>query len=205
MKATTYNLLIVSILVTIFGITDSFLLTTLYWKHQAITHHAARYEANSWGSVSFHWNDDSAQAPFTTFVSYKGACDHDRNALVAYVPANELEETAKAEMLKSLTETIEEGVSSSYTQKDTFETLGKGVRQHKENGMIYIYGYVQSKEQIEPATNPKKPVNSKPLTLAKKGIEKACNFKRNRFVQFIIDPIHIGGIKVKGEIIELHP
>lgn len=138
-------------------------------------------------------------------IDYKAACDHDRKALIAYVPSNELEETAKAEMLKSLTETLEEGVSSSYTQKDTFETLGKGVRQHKENGMIYIYGYVQSKEQVEPPTNPKKPVNSKPLTLAKRDIEKACDFKRNRFAQFIIDPSHIGGIKVKGDIIELHP
>lgn len=138
-------------------------------------------------------------------IDYKAACDHDRKALIAYVPSNELEETAKAEMLKSLTETLEEGVSSSYTQKDTFETLGKGVRQHKENGMIYIYGYVQSKEQVEPPTKEKKPVNSKPLTLAKRDIEKACDFKRNRFAQFIIDPSHIGGIKIKGDIIELHP
>jgi hypothetical protein len=138
-------------------------------------------------------------------IDYKAACDHDRKALVAYVPSNELEIQAKEEMMKSLTETLEEGVSSAYTQKDTFETLGKGVRQHKENGMIYIYGYVQNKEQVEPPTKEKKAVNSRPLTLAKKDIEKACDFKRNRFAQFIIDPIHIGGIKVKGDIIELHP
>jgi hypothetical protein len=51
-------------------------------------------------------------------IDYKAACDHDRKALVAYVPSNELEIQAKEEMLKSLTETLEEGVSSSYTQKD---------------------------------------------------------------------------------------
>jgi hypothetical protein len=35
------------------------------YKHYAIIHHAAFYEADSWGKVSFHWNDDSyAQAPF---------------------------------------------------------------------------------------------------------------------------------------------
>ena len=138
-------------------------------------------------------------------IDYKGACATDRTLLEAFTPTNEIETQAKEEMLKSLVETLEEGVSSSYTQTDTFETLGKGVRQHKENGMIYIYGYVQSKEQIEPPTKEKKAVNSKPLTLAKREIEKACNFKRNRFAQFIIDPIHIGGIKVKGDIIELHP
>ena len=29
------------------------------WKHKAIVHHSAFYEADSWGQVSFHWNDDS--------------------------------------------------------------------------------------------------------------------------------------------------
>jgi hypothetical protein len=36
-----------------------------HYKHYAIVHHAAFYEADSWGKVTFHWNDDSyAQAPF---------------------------------------------------------------------------------------------------------------------------------------------
>ena len=35
------------------------------WKHKAIIHNAAFYEADSWGQVSFHWNDDSvAHTPF---------------------------------------------------------------------------------------------------------------------------------------------
>jgi hypothetical protein len=35
------------------------------WKHKAIVHHSAFYEADSWGKVSFHWNDDSvAHTPF---------------------------------------------------------------------------------------------------------------------------------------------
>lgn len=35
------------------------------YKHYAIIHHAAFYEADTWGKVSFHWNDDSyAQTPF---------------------------------------------------------------------------------------------------------------------------------------------
>jgi len=35
------------------------------WKHKAIIHQAAFYEADSWGQVSFHWNDDSvAHTPF---------------------------------------------------------------------------------------------------------------------------------------------
>jgi hypothetical protein len=39
--------------------------TSLYWKHLAVVHHAAFYESDSWGNVSFHWNDVSfAQTPF---------------------------------------------------------------------------------------------------------------------------------------------
>jgi hypothetical protein len=41
------------------------LATSLYWQHQAVIHHGAFFEANSWGMVSFHWNDVSfAQTPF---------------------------------------------------------------------------------------------------------------------------------------------
>ena len=39
--------------------------TSLYWQHLAVVHHAAFFEASSWGNVSFHWNDVSyAQTPF---------------------------------------------------------------------------------------------------------------------------------------------
>lgn len=41
------------------------LATTIYWQHEAVIHHGAFWEANSWGIVSFKWNDVSfAQAPF---------------------------------------------------------------------------------------------------------------------------------------------
>lgn len=137
-------------------------------------------------------------------IDYHNACEHDKAALEAYTPNGELEITAKDEMLQSLTETLTEGVSQSYTQKDTFESIGKGIRQHKETGEIYLYGFVQSKEQIEPPTTLKKEVKSRPLTLAKKTIEKACGFKRNKFGQFILNPSNIGGVSVCGDVIELH-
>lgn len=41
------------------------LATSLYWQHLAVVHNAATFEADSWGWVSFKWNDTSfAQAPF---------------------------------------------------------------------------------------------------------------------------------------------
>ena len=137
-------------------------------------------------------------------IDYHNAVQADKEALNAYSPQNDLEVEAKAQMMKSMTETLTEGVSSSYTQQDTFDNIGKGIRQHRETGEIYLYGFVQSKEQIAPPTNPKKPVNSRPLTLAKKNIEKTCEFKRNRFGQFILNPNNIGGIVVCGDVVEIH-
>jgi hypothetical protein len=138
-------------------------------------------------------------------ISYHAACESDKALLEGYTPENEIEAQAKAEILQSLMETLTTGVSSSYTQKDTFESIGKGMRQHKETGEIYIYALVHSKEQIEPPVNPKKAVNSSAKTLAKRSIEKALDMKRNRFAQFILNPENIGGIKVCGDMIELHP
>lgn len=138
-------------------------------------------------------------------ISYQSACESDKALLEGYTPEDETETEAKAEMLKSLTETLTDGVSSSYTQKDTFENIGKGIRQHKETGEIYIYGFVQSKEQVEPPITPKKAVNSSAKTLAKRKIEKALVMKRNKFAQFILNPDNIGGVKVCGEVIEFHP
>lgn len=40
-------------------------IVSVYWRHLAVKHGAAFYEANSWGISSFHWNDTSfAQEPF---------------------------------------------------------------------------------------------------------------------------------------------
>ena len=136
-------------------------------------------------------------------IDYVNACEHDKALLEAYTPKNDLEITAKGEMLKSLTETLTEGVSQSYTQKDVFTPIGKGLKQHNETGELYIWGFVQSRTQIAPPTNPKKPVNSKPLTLAKRAIEKELEFKRNKFSQYILSPENISGIKVNGEIVEI--
>lgn len=136
-------------------------------------------------------------------VDYHNACSQDKIALESYVPANDLEVTAKEEMLQSLTETLTLGVSSSYTNADKFVPIGKGMRQHVETNELYVWGFIQSKEQVEPPTNPKKPVNSRPLTLAKKAIEKACDFKRLKFGQFILNPEHIAGIVTCGDHIEI--
>jgi hypothetical protein len=64
MKNTTKQIGIIAIVAMSFGVIDS-LATSIYWRHLAIKHNAAFFEANSWGIPSFHWNDVSfAQTPF---------------------------------------------------------------------------------------------------------------------------------------------
>jgi hypothetical protein len=64
MNNTTKQIGIIAIVALTFGLIDS-LATSLYWRHLAVKHSAATYEANSWGVPSFHWNDESsAQTPF---------------------------------------------------------------------------------------------------------------------------------------------
>lgn len=63
MNTTAYNSIIAGMVICLVCIVDT-LAVSLYWQHTAIVHHAARFEVDSWGNTSFHWNDDSAQAPF---------------------------------------------------------------------------------------------------------------------------------------------
>jgi len=71
MKDRIHSTLIVALLITLLCAIDC-LATSLYWQHQAIVHHAAFFEASSWGNVSFHWEDDSyAHAPFQDFTYYQ--------------------------------------------------------------------------------------------------------------------------------------
>jgi len=64
MNNTTRNLVILAIVALTFCVIDT-LAISLYWRHLAVKHNAATYEANSWGIPSFHWNDVSfAQTPF---------------------------------------------------------------------------------------------------------------------------------------------
>jgi len=60
MSTKTYQILLVTIATTL-TIAITSCASTLYWQHQACIHHAAKFEANSWGLVSYHWNDEYAQ------------------------------------------------------------------------------------------------------------------------------------------------
>ena len=84
-KILTIETLLITIMFLVLLVID-ILGTSLYWQHEAVIHHAAFFEASSWGNVSFHWNDDSyAHSPFQDFSYYENKM---QEAFNKTLPAN---------------------------------------------------------------------------------------------------------------------
>jgi hypothetical protein len=101
--------------------------------------------------------------------------------------------TARIEMLQSRLNPSRQ----SAAQSDAYQTLCPNVRLHLEKQRIYIYGFVVSKQVTIEGNYPS--VDSAPLTLAKKKIEK--ELKATQFRQFAFDKLQ--SVRVKGEEIEI--
>jgi hypothetical protein len=76
------------------------------------------------------------------------------------------------ELIASLRESIEKGVgnNSAYTGADTYVSIAKGLKVHKETGEIYVTGFSRAKVTIEAGTY--KSVKSSEKTLAKNALRK---------------------------------
>ena len=135
-------------------------------------------------------------------VDYTEAVQHDLDAVKAYDPADDLEQTAKDEIVSSLEKTLQPKTIEEQ-KEDVYDHIGKGLKQHKEKGSLYIWGFQQSKTQVEPPTKEDKPKNSSSLTLAKEKIKKSCGFKTTKFRQYILGQEHIAGIVINGEPLEV--
>ena len=149
---------------------------------------------------------ETAQYCINLGVDYAESLQHDLDAVNAYNPVGELEEQAKQEIVASLQKTlapktIEE--QKEHDEKDPYDHIGKGLKQHKESGELYIWGFQQSKTQVEPPTKEVKPKNSKPLTIAKEKLKKDLGFKSIKFRQYILAKENIAGIVVNGEPLEV--
>lgn len=102
-------------------------------------------------------------------------------------------QTARIEMLQAR---LNPG-KGSRAQSDAYLTLCPNVRLHVEKQRIYIYGFVVRKDVVVSGSYAS--VDSSPLTLAKKKIEK--ELKATQFRQFAFDKL--ASVKVKGEEIEI--
>lgn len=101
------------------------------------------------------------------------------------------------ELLASLRESLAVGIgnNSANTRIGVFDTLAKGIKVHKETGLLYINGFSVKKEIMEPGTY--KTVNSSEKTLAKNALRREG--KLGKFREFVIHPDNIQSISGNGK------
>ena len=89
-------------------------------------------------------------------------------------------------------------VNRSNGQIDAYTPIFAGVKVHNETGVLYVYGYRESKTVLIQG-EPKKAVKSAPLTIAKDELRKLL--RTGKFTQYALE---VGNtIKANGETLEL--
>lgn len=88
---------------------------------------------------------------------------------------------------KNISENKEDRTAQSQAQTDAYIQIGKGLKLHKETGLIHIFGFKNKKKILTPGVY--KPVNSSDKTLAKKEITKVLNLRSGKFHTFKIAQI----------------
>lgn len=107
--------------------------------------------------------------------------------------------TAMYELLNSLEKAVNGEVKSnqSKAQSDAYTKIANGVKVHNKTGQIYIYAMGVSKKVI--VKGEYKKVNSSEKTLAKRAIERHCDFKSTKYRNYIVDLADM--YAVNGEVI----
>lgn len=134
-------------------------------------------------------------------VSYKGLLEKDLTELQISKPKfTGLELQACDELIASVQKSLaalDKGEQSEdYTKKGQYQAIdGTPVQVSLNDGTFELKGLVLSKTVLEPGTYEK--VNSKPLTLAKKEIEKTL--RKSKFRTFAIDADAFESARISGE------
>jgi hypothetical protein len=135
-------------------------------------------------------------------VSYENAKESDTKYLsnelniidTDFGSVKEYAKEAWSELLIARTKPTKATINRSNGQSDAYTTICPNVRVHNETGRIFIYGFVVKKDVILEGSGYDS-VNSSPLTIAKRKIEK--NLKATNFRQLAFDKLDT--VKVKGE------
>lgn len=168
---------------------------------------------NSSSFVAFPYETDFEKANVVLHLGcnvrrkYEKDLETLENARQFYVDMNDpvyLE--AIDDMIKSLKNSLDKGIGNNdaYTKQDVYESLAPNIKQHKESGKLYVFGFVNQKNVTEVKAQ-RKAVNSRPKTIAKRTIEKRHGLQTPKFREYIIDLAHISSVKVKGDHIQLVP
>jgi len=100
------------------------------------------------------------------------------------------------EVKEALRQQNDKTIGLSDAQKDAYIHLTKGVKLHIETMQIHVFGLVVKKTVIKPIEY--KETKSRDLTLAQNKIKKLCEFKQDKYRNFIFDKaeVQLQGITV---------
>ena len=111
---------------------------------------------------------------------------------------------AAVEVMESLKKTLtahEQGTQNEdYTKKDQYISIGNGLNVNTTDNSLQLFGLLHSKVVLREG-EPKKKVNSKPLTIEKNRIRRELTI--GKFREFALDKANIAGVKVNGETLEV--
>jgi hypothetical protein len=148
--------------------------------------------------------------------SYANAVEHDLKALQSATAIDMQIIASKFNFSVSLVQQAIEKLSLAFIanqnsetqsnqskgQDNAYLTITNGVKLHIETGTIKIYGLIHDKVTITDG-EPKKPVNSKELTLCQNAVKKYFGFKTTKVREFTVKPEQLSMVKIQGETVSL--
>lgn len=154
--------------------------------------------------ISFTYTDKKAheKARHTLIfgVNYRKQIQDSLTALQILAPTltEPLQQQACKELMESYQKSldcIDKGeINPNYTAKDAYVTIAQGIKYCVSTGEIHVSGLSHAKQVIEPGNWPV--VNSKPLTLAKKALEK--DLPKARWRQFAVTAENLQSARLQG-------
>ena len=100
------------------------------------------------------------------------------------------------EVKEALRQQNDKTIGLSDAQKDAYINLTKGVKLHIETMQLHVFGLVVKKTVIKPIEY--KETKSRELTIIQNKIKKVCEFKQDKYRNFIFDKaeVQLQGITV---------
>lgn len=138
--------------------------------------------------------DELARYTLLLGASLENAYGNDIAKVEEVLPTltDSLEIQAASEILASLRQSLDKGIGNNdaYTLQGVYQPTGiAGVFINTNDNALHLKNvFVQSKVVLQEG-KPRKPVNSKPLTIAKDKLKRSLGLRTNKLRQFALDNI----------------
>ena len=93
------------------------------------------------------------------------------------------------EVKEALRQQNDKTIMLSDAQKDAYVHITKGIKVNKETNQIHVFGLVQRKTVLKAIEY--KQTNSRELTIVQNKIKKLCEFKQDKYRNFIFDKAEV--------------